>query len=644
CGVRTSRRQPRNHLAKLPAITSFNHSTHLAFDRNPKIMHGTPTAEGQYPWQVSLELLHPSYGFIGHWCGGVLIDRNWVLSAAHCIHNDLFNLPLPALWTVVLGEYDRRSESGFEQRIPVDKIILHDKYHNFKHDLVLLKLARPANTSPNSKVRKICLPFADFKVNSMIFDPRPEQQSKPTANSKPAYFFDNDQTDELDNQSSVQNDHLYDDSDVFPESVPFRDENFLRSFKKSLEDASRGDRSLKSRTARYMINHLVAGRLLSLRANQTHPSVPDVSKSSDGFDGRSNRRLGRSSRRLFNVPMFKTDKSHPRQGIDGKRWIYHPFAESAATNKLVSHQQQHRANLNSKFGNNRRRNDKFSHAPVYYRKEPNYRTEDAMQPVSSDANGPSTNFESTAEPDLASSKGAMPDTSQYVDCLATGWGKSTIDDELTDVLLQTRAPIQSSKKCEEAYGEFIKLHRGHLCAGNLDGTGGTCVGDSGGPLQCRISKRGPWILVGITSFGSGSFLSGYGIMLTVEYRMDFRGSYSNVATSLEHNNTNAAVASNEAPNRASTHTNPVCRSCVVMFRIGAIPSGFRAAATAKAANVDMRYAALETPSSAMFGIIIRSSLGSPTERSGTKTCLRTGTKLSVPFGLKVELRCSKNSW
>uniref|UniRef100_A0A182VAE8 Peptidase S1 domain-containing protein n=1 Tax=Anopheles merus TaxID=30066 RepID=A0A182VAE8_ANOME len=45
------------------------------FVRNPKIMHGTPTVEGQYPWQVSLELLHPSYGFIGHWCGGVLIDR-----------------------------------------------------------------------------------------------------------------------------------------------------------------------------------------------------------------------------------------------------------------------------------------------------------------------------------------------------------------------------------------------------------------------------------------------------------------------------------------------------------------------------------------------------------------------------------------
>uniref|UniRef100_A0A8W7Q084 Peptidase S1 domain-containing protein n=2 Tax=gambiae species complex TaxID=44542 RepID=A0A8W7Q084_ANOCL len=34
-------------------------------------------------------------------------------------------------------------------------------------------------------------------------------------------------------------------------------------------------------------------------------------------------------------------------------------------------------------------------------------------------------------------------------------------------------------------------------------------GDSGGPLQCRISKRGPWVLVGITSFGSGCAFKNY---------------------------------------------------------------------------------------------------------------------------------------
>lgn len=64
-------------------------------------------------------------------------------------------------------------------------------------------------------------------------------------------------------------------------------------------------------------------------------------------------------------------------------------------------------------------------------------------------------------------------------------------------------------RCKDAYGSFVNIHGGHLCAGKLNGEGGTCVGDSGGPLQCRLNKDGPWILVGVTSFGSGCALEGF---------------------------------------------------------------------------------------------------------------------------------------
>ncbi|EDS25864.1 conserved hypothetical protein [Culex quinquefasciatus] len=358
-------------------------------NRNPKIMHGVPTLEGQYPWQVSLELMHPSYGFIGHWCGGVLIDRNWVLSAAHCVHNELFNLPLPALWTVVLGEYDRGRESGYEQRIPVDKIILHEKYHNFKHDLVLLKLNRPANIAPNSRVKKICLPQL-FYFDYLGRPPdkgggRPVEEDGPT------------KEDVVDEESEL---NAEDASTDFPDALPDREDNYLRRLR--LLGESGAPEYRRPRTARVVVNQLVRKRL------QQSPSSELVGNATRARSESASRRSFRRGRRL-----------------------------------------------------------------------------DA-EPIS-----------------------AIPDTSQYVDCLATGWGKSTIDDELTDILLQTKAPIQNSKKCEEAYGDFIKLHRGHLCAGNLDGTGGTCVGDSGGPLQCRITKHGPWILVGITSFGSGCAFKNY---------------------------------------------------------------------------------------------------------------------------------------
>lgn len=83
------------------------------------------------------------------------------------ILSDLFNLPLPPLWTVVLGEYNREIESGYEQRIPVEKIVLHKRYHNFLHDLVLMKLSMPADLAFNSNIRRICLPFIYNEAGTM---------------------------------------------------------------------------------------------------------------------------------------------------------------------------------------------------------------------------------------------------------------------------------------------------------------------------------------------------------------------------------------------------------------------------------------------------------------------------------------------
>ncbi|XP_058458583.1 uncharacterized protein LOC131435087 [Malaya genurostris] len=484
CGIRTSRRQPRsssqnsNHHNNNDWSNYYNRSTSQQQgdgqseqleasesdgpSRNPKIMHGTPTLEGQYPWQVSLELLHPSYGFIGHWCGGVLIDRNWVLSAAHCIHNDLFNLPLPALWTVVLGEYDRSRESGYEQRIPVDKIVLHEKYHNFKHDLVLLKLNRPANMAPNARVKKICLPFADIKVNSVAYDPRPElDRTRTKANGGTLFFYDYlgrppESAGDVTAGGSTEDDETRGEVGTepnFPEPLWERDDNYLRRLRLLGESPER------PRTAQLVVNRLVREQL-HRKSNSTATAA--------------HRRSFRRGRRLYQSSESDDDDDNGGEyyGTDGNR-------------------------RGTRHGAKRRRNDKFAHGGFYRRDH--YRNEFVDE---DDDNGSSSSTNSAGI-------SAIPDTTQYVDCLATGWGKSTIDDELTDILLQTKAPIQNSKKCEKAYGDFIRLHRGHLCAGNLDGTGGTCVGDSGGPLQCRITKHGPWILVGITSFGSGCAFKDY---------------------------------------------------------------------------------------------------------------------------------------
>lgn len=227
-----------------------------------RIINGKQSVKGAWPWQVSLQLLHPQFGFLGHWCGGVMISQEWLLTAAHCINNDLFNLPLAALWTAVVGDWDREMEELTEERIPIEKIILHERFHNFQHDIALMKLTRPVKFTSKTRVRAVCLPTQRLNHNQTDF------------------------------------------------------------------------------------------------------------------------------------------------------------------------------------------------------------------------------------------------------CIATGWGRNIEDGLLAGKLLEAKVPVHDNAICKKKYGHAVHIRSGHLCAGHMDGTTGTCVGDSGGPLQCAMSD-GRWILAGITSFGSGCAKPGF---------------------------------------------------------------------------------------------------------------------------------------
>lgn len=99
------------------------------------IVGGAPAEPGKYPWQVRLyESMDDEIGF----CGGSIIDKQWILTAAHCL------LDTDSV-VVGFGDVDRTKTTKIES----EKIFVHPDYADGeKADVALVKLAKPIPDAP----------------------------------------------------------------------------------------------------------------------------------------------------------------------------------------------------------------------------------------------------------------------------------------------------------------------------------------------------------------------------------------------------------------------------------------------------------------------------------------------------------------
>lgn len=122
-----------------------------------RIVNGNEAAEGQFPYQVSV--LAQTTGGRFYVCGGSIITRQWVLSAAHCTypHSEfILRFGSNDLWAN--GQMQRTTE-----------VVNHPEYNQdtLNNDVSLLKIPTPLDLTGGT-LRSVRLPYGQLNDQQFI--------------------------------------------------------------------------------------------------------------------------------------------------------------------------------------------------------------------------------------------------------------------------------------------------------------------------------------------------------------------------------------------------------------------------------------------------------------------------------------------
>lgn len=122
------------------------------------IVNGFDARDGQFPHLVSLRL----FAADRHFCGGAILNANWILTAAHCVDKVAIDS-----FYIFAGSIDLRNNGSTHTPI---ELIVHPTYDKnlVKNDIALIRTADAIEFS--ERIRAIGLPTEDAPIDvSVLF-------------------------------------------------------------------------------------------------------------------------------------------------------------------------------------------------------------------------------------------------------------------------------------------------------------------------------------------------------------------------------------------------------------------------------------------------------------------------------------------